>query len=121
MEWFDYLKNTWNLDVIIIVLVFLSGFFQEKYLCEFVWAKRDARIDASLKTLAVSFVVSSIYIYLMYKESKTADAATAMIPWAKYFISYFTATSLYDLGIRPLRKWIQRKLGDSDSNKTDNN
>lgn len=114
MEWFDYLKDKWNLDVIVIILVFLSGFFQEKYLCEFKWAK-DARIDASLKTLVVSFIVSSIYIFLMYKELKrVSEDGKALLPWAKYFISYFAATSMYDLGIRPLRKWIKKKTGDTE-------
>lgn len=120
MEWFEYLKDKWNLDVIIIILVFLSGFFQEKYLCEFKWAK-DTRIDASLKTLIVSLIVSSIYIFLMHKELKrVAEDGKAFIPWAKYFISYFAATSLYDLGIRPIRKWITKKLGESDT-PNDNN
>lgn len=119
MEWFDYLKDKWNLDVIVIVLVFLSGFFQEKYLCEFKWVK-DARIDASLKTLIVSFVVSSIYIFLMYKEAKRiAEDGKALVPWAKYFISYFAATSLYDLGIKPLRRWIKTKTGNTEPDNTD--
>lgn len=115
MEWFDYLKDKWNLDIIIIGIVFLSGFFQEKYLCDAKLVK-DARLDASIKTLAVSFIASSIYIVLMYKEAKhNSTDGTVFLPWAKYFISYFTATSLYDLGIRPLRKWITKKLGDDDN------
>jgi len=120
MEWFDYLKDKWNLDVIVIILVFLSGFFQEKYLCEFKWAK-DSRIDASIKTLAVSFIVSSVYIFLMFKELKrVAEDGKVLVPWAKYFISYFAATSLYDLGIRPLRKWIKKKIGDTESDSVTN-
>lgn len=112
MEWYEYLKDKWNLDVIIIGIVFLSGFFQEKYLTTFMWSK-DSRIDGSLKTLVVSLLISSIYIVLIYKESQKADAATAL-SWGKYFISWFAATSLYDLGIRPLRKWLKNKFGDND-------
>lgn len=118
MEWYEYLKDKWNLDIIIIVIVFLSGFFQEKYLCKFSWVK-DGRFDASLKTLIVSLIASSIYIILIYKEAKrTSEDGTALIPWAKYFISYFAATSLYDLGIRPIRKWITKKLGEPETNNT---
>lgn len=115
MEWFDYLKDTWNLDIIIIAIVFLSGFFQEKYLIDWKWVK-DGRLDASLKTLAISFIASSIYIILMYKEAKRSSTdGIVLLNWSKYFISYFTATSLYDLGIRPLRKWITKKLGEGDT------
>ena len=87
MEWFDYLKDKWNLDIIIIAIVFLSGFFQEKYLCDTKWAK-DARMDASIKTLAVSLIASSIYIILMYKDAKHSSTdGNVFLPWAKYFIS----------------------------------
>lgn len=115
MEWYDYLKDKWNLDIIIIAIVFLSGFFQEKYLIDFKWAK-DARFDASLKTLVVSLIASSIYILLMYRDAKhQSDGAAVFIPYGKYFISFFMATSLYDMGIRPLRKWIKNKLGEKDT------
>lgn len=113
MEWYDYLKDKWNLDVIIIVLVFLSGFFQERFLRLWPWFK-DGRLDASCKTLVVSLVVSSIYIMLIYKEAKrVAEDGIAFIPWGKYFISFFAATSLYDFAIRPLRNWIKKKTGDT--------
>jgi hypothetical protein len=119
MEWFDYLRDKWNLDIIIVALVFLSGFFQEKYLCPFTWVK-NPRFDASLKTLAVSFTVSSIYILIMAKELKrvNVDGATALIPWGRYFFSYFFTTSLYDMGISPLRRWIKKKTGEPDEVKT---
>lgn len=113
MEWYDYLKDKWNLDVIIIILVFLSGFFQERFLKIFTWVK-DARLDAAWKTLVVSLIVSTIYIVLIYKEGKrTAENGTVLLPWGKYFISFFAATSLYDFAIRPLRNWIKKKTGDN--------
>jgi hypothetical protein len=122
MEWFEYLRDKWNLDIIIIVLVFLSGFFQEKYLCGWVWLKTNARLDASLKTLVVSFVISTIYILITAKELKRASTndAVILIPWAKYFLSYFAATSFYDMGIRPLRKWITKITGQKDSTAAEN-
>lgn len=116
MEWYDYLKDKWHLDIVIVALVFLSGFFQEKYL-RVPWRK-DPRFDASLKTLVISLIISSIYILVSYKEAKRMDADT-FIPWAKYLFSWFAATSLYDMGIRPLRKWIKKKAGDDTPDPTD--
>lgn len=112
MEWFEYIKEKWNLDLIIIMIVFLSGFFQEKYMCKWEW-KKDSRYDASLKTLAVSLIISSIYILVVYRETKrTATDGIVVLSWGKYLISYFAATSLYDMAIRPLRKWLKKKFGD---------
>lgn len=114
MEWFDYLKDTFNLDVIIIAIVLLSGFFQEKYLANWILVK-DQRLCSGLKTLIVSFLAANIYIFLMYKQEKAeSDGAKVLLPWVKYFISYFFATSLYDMVIRPFRKWITKKTGDTD-------
>lgn len=111
MEWYDYLKDKWHLDTVIVAIVILSGFFQEKYLCIWQWLK-DKRFDASVKVLAVSSVVSLVYILLMHKEAKhLSEDGAAIIPWGKYFISYFAATSLYDLAIRPIRKWITARFG----------
>lgn len=110
MEWYDYLKDKWNIDTVIVAIVFLAGFFQEKYLCRFKWSN-DNRFDAGLKTLVVSIIVSTLYIFLVYREAQRTDE-NAFIPWGKYLISWFTATSLYDMGIRPLRKWIKKKTGD---------
>lgn len=121
MEWYEYLKDKWHLDTLIVAIVILSGFFQEKYLAVFQWVK-DKRYDASIKVLTVSSLVSLIYILLMYKEAKRlSEDGVAIIPWGKYFISYFAATSLYDLAIRPVRKWIISKLGQSDDIQQNNN
>lgn len=92
--------DKWNIDAVILLMVFLSGLFQEKYL-GIVSLVKDPRLDSSLKTLLVSFVAGSVYIVLVYWDSKE-------LPYVKYFISYFTATSIYDLAIRPIRKWITK-------------
>lgn len=117
---FEYLKHQLNIDIIIVVLVILSGFFQDKYMGVFRWSKSD-RYDASLKTLALSAAISLVYILLMYDFHKNASMKKGepvdAIPWAKYLISYFAATSLYDLVINPFRKFITKKLG-SDADDT---
>lgn len=113
MEWFDYLRDKWNVDVIIVALVFLAGFFQEKYLIGWVWVNNNRR-DASLKTLVVSLIFSTIYILVAAKELKRAhvDGATAFLPWGKWLFSYLLTVSLYDQGIKPIRDWIKKKTGD---------
>lgn len=93
-----------HVDVTIITLVILSGFFQKKYFRGFTWSK-DNSYDQALKTLALSFVVSLIYI-LLFRNPENAK------PWANYFISYFFATSLYELLLQPFIKAIGLRLGD---------
>lgn len=121
MEWFEYLRDKWNVDVIIVALVFLSGFFQEKYLTGWVWIN-NARRDASLKTLVASFIFSTLYIIVAAKELKRAniDGATAFLPWGKWLFSYLFTVSLYDQGIKPIRDWIKKKTGDKTPDPTNN-
>lgn len=111
---FEWLKNQLNIDLIIVVLVILSGFFQEKYL-ESVTISKNLRLNASLKTLFLSAIVSTIYIVLVYRDVKNNSLRNGVpadpMPWAKYFISYFTATSFYDFIIKPFRRFIQKKMG----------
>lgn len=96
---------TEKLDIYIIGLVLLSGFFQKRYFKGFCWIKQDPTYDSALKTLALSAVVSVVYIALV----KDPEAAT---PYAKYFLSYFTATSAYELLINPFIKFLERKSAD---------
>lgn len=88
-----------KIDIYIVGLVLLSGFFQKKYFKGFTWSKDDS-YDSALKTLATSFVVCSVYIIIL----KDPDRANN---WAKYFISYFMATSIYELLVSKFMDWIQ--------------
>jgi hypothetical protein len=90
------------IDPIIMALVFLSGFSQEKYLVGISFSK-DKRWDASIKTLGLSFIVTTIYILLVVREG-------GIFSLVKYFFTYFMTTSIYDIAIRPIRKWITRML-----------
>lgn len=91
-----------RIDAVILVLVILSGFFQKKYLAGLVLSKQQ-NTDGALKTLALSFIVCLAWILL-----KRDGKATA---WADYFITYFFATSLYELILSPFKKWIQKYTG----------
>jgi len=115
---FEYLQKQWNIDLIIVALVFMSGLFQEKYI-PFELSK-DKRLSNGLKTLILSAIVGLIYAILVYYEERAAirrsdkpDMA-AVIPLKKYFVSYFAATSVYDMAVRPIRNWINKKLGNKE-------
>lgn len=95
-----------KLDLIIIGIVLCSGFFQKMYLKGFSLSK-DPSYDSALKTLFVSGVASAIYIFAAKDPAQGND-------WAKYFISYFTATSLYEMLISPFVRWVKSKTGQSE-------
>lgn len=93
------------IDPALVAIVILSGFFQARY-CKFRISKDDG-YDKALKTLFVSVVASAIFIHLVHKTDKSIPIA-----WAKYFFSYFFATSAYELILGPVLKWFRRKTGD---------
>ena len=92
-----------KLDLIIVGIVLCSGFFQKIYLKGFKLSK-DESYDSALKTLIVSAVASVIYISFI-KDPENANN------WAKYFVSYFGATSLYELLLSPFIRWVKSKTG----------
>mgnify|MGYP001558409558 FL=1 len=101
MEFFNAFAD--KLDIAIVGIVLCSGFFQKMYLKGFTLSK-DTGYDSALKTLLVSAVASAIYIFFL-KDAGDANN------WAKYFISYFGATSLYELLVQPFVNWIKAKTG----------
>lgn len=119
ISFFDDLIKQWNLDLIIFAIVMLSGFFQERFLSGWKVSK-DSRLSAALKTLIVSFLASSIYIFFSHRQLKGhGDGADVLIPWGKYFMTFFAATSVYDLLVRPFRRWLAKVTGEKDEEKTD--
>jgi len=100
-QFFDTILNA--VDFIIIGIVLVSGFFQKMYLKGF-YLSKDSSYDSALKTLVVSAVFSSIYILLIKNPENVTN-------WAKYFLSYVFATSLYELLINPFTNWIKKKTG----------
>lgn len=96
-----------SIDFVIVGLVLLSGFFQKRYFSGFKISKANEGHDSAMKTLLVSAVVSVVYI-LLIKDPEKGNS------WSKYFISYFAATSLYELIISPFTKWIQSKFGNTE-------
>lgn len=103
-DFFEPIANA--LDLVIIGVVLASGFFQKMYLKGFYFSK-DKSYDSALKTLLVSAVFSAVYIVLIKNPEKANN-------WAKYFLSYVFATSLYELLITPFIRWIKKKTGNED-------
>ena len=94
MEFLNYFQTTFGIDPVIVLLVLASGFFQKRYLS-------SVKVNEALKTLLVSFLVVSIYWALL-------GFSTALLKG--FFLSYFFATSFYELIFQPIIKWIQSKL-----------
>lgn len=114
MEFIETLQQKWNIDLVIFLLVMGSGFFQERFLGHWNITK-DQRLCAALKTLIVSFIASTVYIFITYKQAHGgAEGTEVIVPWGKYFITYFMSTSIYDLLVRPFRKWITKVTGNDD-------
>lgn len=91
-----------RIDITVVVIVLCAGFFQSRYI-KFRISKDDS-YDGAIKTLLLSFLASMIYIMLMRNPANPTN-------WAKYFISYFAATSLYELLISKFVDWIKTKTG----------
>ncbi len=95
----EYLKYL-HIDPIIFLIVFASGFFVDRMFKGIVIFK-EKRTDMAWKTLIVSFAVSVLYFYLN---------GTPKDMYAELFLSYFVATSLYELLVRPFSKWLSKKV-----------
>lgn len=114
METLSYIKEYLHIDPIIVLLVIGAGFFQGYYLKSWTVVK-DEKTNGALKTLIMSLLFVAGYIIILSVTDKLPKEV-----WANYFVSYILATSLYELLIRPLTKWIQKRLnkfsGEPDNN-----
>lgn len=95
MEVLVYLKEQLHIDLFIVLLVFAAGFFQQRYLYNLKWSQ-------ALRTLAVSFVFSAVYLILLSIAGQFKKENIV-----QYFISYAVATSFYELLIKPFKTHFQ--------------
>lgn len=91
-----------SLDFWVVLIVFAAGFFQKAYFKGFSLSK-DSSYDSALKTLFTSAIASAIYIALTKNPENGKN-------WAQYFISYFAATSFYELLLNPFTEYIKSKF-----------
>lgn len=105
----QFMQQNLHINIIIVVLVIMAGFFQAKYMCAITFFKGNAKTDAALKTLLIGSIFSAVYVWLDYAVLKTtAD-------WkAEMFVSFTVATSFYDILIKPVMIWIGLQKKDDD-------
>lgn len=96
IQWFS---ENLHIDFIIVLLVLSAGFFQSRYLSTWEITK-DPKTASALRTLIVSMFASAIYLILLNPGKDT---------FANYFVSYFAATSLYELLVRPFMNWLNKE------------
>ena len=107
MDILNFLKEQLHIDGVIVLIVIASGFFQQKYLCG-LRLSTDDKTDSALRTLVLSGAVVAIMLFL------TGAGKDDIWP---AFLSYFLATSFYELIVRPITKFIKKNLDDDDSTK----
>lgn len=96
----EYLKEYLHIDYIIVLLTLVSGFFQARFIR--LNLVKDKSLNSAYWTLIVSLVACSIYLFLIKPHKEM---------YALYFVSYFVATSLYELMVKPFVNWIKKTTG----------
>ena len=81
------------LDVAIMILVICSGFLVKKF-----WTQ--GRLDTAWRTLILSAALVVVYTIIMITTHELHETY-----WAKCFVSYTAATSLYELIIKKIQKY----------------
>lgn len=94
---FNTLQTTLHINIIIVVLVIASGFFQSKYLGFWQPVKSYPSYNSALRTLIAATFFCVVYVALDIATLKTVKS------WgSEIFISYAIATSFYELLIKPV-------------------
>lgn len=93
------------IDVLMVIIVLLSGIFQTKYM-------QDLKLPGAWKTLLASLFFSTIYILI--KIFSGADIQQDLLNW---FFSYLFATSFYELLFKSLvKKYLPEEKVNNESN-----
>ena len=93
------------------MIVVAAGLFQKTFLAGFVLSK-DEKYDGALKTLLVSALL--VTVKLCFEKVHGTDIWDAIL-------SYFLATSFYELIARPLVKAIRNKVNKLTGSADENN
>lgn len=107
LGWWDALINFHEtnayIDLVILMLVIFSGYFAKQYLV-------DLKMNMAFKTLMVATLVTILYMCILKFGEKSLEPTY----WKKCFITYFTATSMYEVILKHIPlfwKVIKEKLG----------
>lgn len=92
-------------DIPLAVLIVVSAYFFRKFLCNNILPK----VRMEHKVLLWATLVSVIYYFTLQKTG-VVEQRPAVI----YFITYFFATSFYELLFQPLERWIRKTTGSNE-------
>lgn len=98
----ELITNIWgnisqHIDPMVVLLVLMGGFFSKRYMSEI-------NINNALKTLIVGTMFTGIYLIVLSISGNLQKA-----DYTKYFVSYCTATSLYEILIKKLMDLLKQK------------
>ncbi len=96
------------LNWVVIVLVLCSGLFAKKYLDDIDSIGRF-KISLAVKTLIVASFFVSFYALMEHWSGNIGKGDIS-----SYFFSYCVATSFYELILKGVIKFLERKLGVSE-------
>lgn len=103
----EALKYFWALmDFGVIGIVLLSGYFAGRYLNQPAITKH---VGTAWRTLIVSAVFVAIYVALLKKDGGT-------FVYTKLFVSYVTATSLYELIVKAIANYLPSQFNLNNNN-----
>lgn len=106
LEILNYFRAELHIDPFVLIIVIASGFFQSSYLKY--WNPtnyKDERYNAGLRTLIVSLIFTVVYCIVLLSLKQFPKER-----WGTFILSYFTATSIYELVLYPLvKKAIREK------------
>lgn len=97
------------IDVKLAVLIVTGAYFFRKFLCELFLPKVMMRY----KVLIWTTIISVVYYFTLQKTG-VVDKTPPVV----YIITYFFATSFYELIFQPLEEWIKNKTGGKDKDDT---
>lgn len=92
-------------DVPLALLIVVSAYFFRKFLCNNILPE----IRMEHKVLLWATLVSVIY-YFTLQQTGVIEKKPPVI----YFITYFFATSFYELIFQPLERWVKKMTGNND-------
>ena len=88
------------IDLTLAVLIVISAYWGRKYICNIF-----PKISMAHKVLIWSTIITVLYYFIAQKTGiKSTDGIV------KYLITYFFATSFYELVFSPLEKWVTAGL-----------
>ena len=105
MNILNWLQENLHIDGVIVLIVIAAGFFQNRYM-KTIKVSKDEKTDSAWKTLIVSALL--VTLKLVFAKANRDECWDGVL-------SYFLATSFYEIILRPVVKYINKNLGTDQS------